>query len=865
MYNLDSIIKIYFKNTTAKEVLEGSVAYNRYPENVFQNKALMFMKYYSDTENAGLYRYAKGDFYDYDYRNSGHSQPDVFWALAKLSENLLVMQESAVVCRYSEFVRWRKVTTDIDETNLICAFLAKRSAAGMERYRSFLWNNTIGHNNVQLNGILQKGIADNHFHLFGSAPIFELSWLNLMQNVYDIRMIKQLRKIDKRRRTSYTYNSAGNTKHSLECQHLQAVLLRAVLTMVLWQKYGIIKDIRILLEEYGYNDRTLNDILKSPGLIFDEKSKIQALVDDLKNIAACEVELGDYDYALYGPEYGGVETSLPNLIFSGDRWIIYEFLEGLYKEKSYNDTIYNWLYAYMLIKSDIRSEIIQTNDNIGFENFAVYSRRKSGFLYKKNVLKSMIENAVFTDKKNMKSLEIRVTPGKTAYENAAMISEYSKIIGTSHGRKPMSHEWFYFVFHFTKQPDTLPDKDSYFGESCRHYRKRISLEKQAAQLISFRNQYPELARKVRGIDACSQEIGCRPEVFAPVFRKLGQHVCDAGLECSVPQLKKTYHVGEDFLDIADGLRAVEECVRFLNLQCGDRIGHGTVLGIDVCSWYKTKRNTIIIPVQDYLDNVSWMYNKLTEFRVEGCDILGNYLYKEFDFYFSELYERNIRHHNQKQSRNNFNIHNYYDAWKLRGDDPRIYIDGRFSEEKCWEVGRYGIDSAHGENRHLRNSEECCLLYYYYHYSWEIRTQGAEMKEIYIPSFYVEGVEKLQKAMQRYIGEMGIGIETNPTSNYLISVMSGYEEHPILSLYNKNLGDIENERNCSQLFVSVNTDDKGIFRTSLENEFSFLAAALEGAKDSDGNKKYNRQMIYQWLDNIRQMGLQQSFLSDIQRD
>lgn len=140
-----------------------------------------------------------------------------------------------------------------------------------------------------------------------------------------------------------------------------------------------------------------------------------------------------------------------------------------------------------------------------------------------------------------------------------------------------------------------------------------------------------------------------------------------------------------------------------------------------------------------------------------------------------------------------------------------------------------------------------------------------MKEIYIPSFYVEGVEKLQKAMQRYIGEMGIGIETNPTSNYLISVMSGYEEHPILSLYNKNLGDIENERNCSQLFVSVNTDDKGIFRTSLENEFSFLAAALEGAKDSDGNKKYNRQMIYQWLDNIRQMGLQQSFLSDIQRD
>lgn len=80
-------------------------------------------------------------------------------------------------------------------------------------------------------------------------------------------------------------------------------------------------------------------------------------------------------------------------------------------------------------------------------------------------------------------------------------------------------------------------------------------------------------------------------------------------------------------------------MRFLNMQCGDRIGHGTVLGIDVHSWYKVKHNTIIIPVQDYLDNVAWMYNKIIEFQIEGCDILRDYLNKEFDFYFSELYEK----------------------------------------------------------------------------------------------------------------------------------------------------------------------------------------------------------------------------------
>jgi hypothetical protein len=36
-------------------------------------------------------------------------------------------------------------------------------------------------------------------------------------------------------------------------------------------------------------------------------------------------------------------------------------------------------------------------------------------------------------------------------------------------------------------------------------------------------------------------------------------------------------------------------------------------------------------------------------------------------------------------------------------------------------------------------------------------------------------------------------------------------------------------NCPQLSVSINTDDLGIFDTSLENEFALMAAALEKMK------------------------------------
>ena len=72
------------------------------------------------------------------------------------------------------------------------------------------------------------------------------------------------------------------------------------------------------------------------------------------------------------------------------------------------------------------------------------------------------------------------------------------------------------------------------------------------------------------MDACSQEIACRPEVFAPAFRYL-RYMAVAERSClmpEVPPLRFTYHVGEDFLDVTDGLRAIDEAVRYLRLGAG---------------------------------------------------------------------------------------------------------------------------------------------------------------------------------------------------------------------------------------------------------------------------------------------------------
>ena len=316
-------------------------------------------------------------------------------------------------------------------------------------------------------------------------------------------------------------------------------------------------------------------------------------------------------------------------------------------------------------------------------------------------------------------------------------------------------------------------------------------------------------------------------------------------------------MGEDFLDIVDGLRAVDEAVRFLNLQCGDRIGHGTVLGIHVRKWYQFKENIIVLPQMDHLDNIVWLYHKLIEYNIPDSDRLRELLAKDFELFFSKIYRGKAGGKGGDGS----GIHTYYEAWKLRGDEPELYISGKFEKYDTY-TREWLVNRSYPEIFENREREEISRLYYLYHYDWDVRNEGGKSVQIYVSPAYIEGVERVQRAMGKEFAAKGIGVETNPSSNLAISTLQSYAEHPILQLYNRDLTwDVAKLEVSPQINVSVNTDDKGVFYTSLENEFALLACALEKARDEEGNFLYNRQNIYQWIDNIREMGNLQSFGSD----
>ncbi len=68
--------------------------------------------------------------------------------------------------------------------------------------------------------------------------------------------------------------------------------------------------------------------------------------------------------------------------------------------------------------------------------------------------------------------------------------------------------------------------------------------------------------------------------------------------------------------------------------------------------------------------------------------------------------------------------------------------------------------------------------------------------------------------------------------------------------------------CPQINVSINTDNAGVFATTLYNEHTLMAYALENKKNMDGTYVYKKDMVYEWIDHIREMGNMQSFSKEL---
>ena len=95
---------------------------------------------------------------------------------------------------------------------------------------------------------------------------------------------------------------------------------------------------------------------------------------------------------------------------------------------------------------------------------------------------------------------------------------------------------------------------------------------------------------------------------------------------------------------------------------------------------------------------------------------------------------------------------------------------------------------------------------------------------------------------------GIYVETNPTSNVTIGYIEDLREHPVFRM-NSMMAE------GHHVMVTVNSDDPAVFNTNVENELSYIYHAM-------GRDGYPKEDILNWIDKIRQNGVDASFVQRV---
>ncbi len=788
----------------------------------------------------------------------------VFNALLHFSSGVLIEKDMEPVCHYEHLLRWHDLSSHISEDLLTTSYLAARDVYSHSKRYTFCWPSVIGHDNRALNELFARPMTDLHFHLNGSSLNFEVNWMSLMNRTP--HLAKAFCKLK---------NLQQDAKQMTDGELSEPLYLCAMKASAL----------RVYLFEYLVGCRTSTTGDDAPA---DGGKADNALVEHIlyaKTIADAIPYVKDLDFviqrlrSLYGMSYTGPDgteyipdyATLARLtngicredsryalsVISGERWLLYELFRDIYSHANISKEVVASFYAYLLYKLRLRSELVQINTLVGFSNFGIYERRKSLFVQDGDVYDTLLSQLAvvsFLGKSGCRWLEARIAPKGRCRELFRHLRSTTDHIADRHfmsdslARSVEGH--YGLVLHFIKQADKRLIGKKTTGDNielgqCRHYFLRDSIRQQAHTILHLRQSSSPYRDSVLGIDAANSEVNARPEVFAQAFRFLREATDKVDGVGTLPDLGMTYHVGEDYLDIVDGLRAVDEVIQFLRFRDGDRLGHGMVLGIDVPEYYRRAHGYIILPKQVLLDNAVWLYFKgkdLPEFLPASRDL-------EVLF---ETYCRQIYGHLEERP----TIWDYYQSWLLRGDNPQRYFRGNSAKrhEATSRWGRYDLNDNAMAGEARRNAE-ATRLYEAYHYDPEVWNKGIQTVTEKISREVVAYISAVQRLMLSEVERSNLCIECNPTSNLKIGHFDSYSTHPIVRMYNDRLPVSEEPHS---ICVSINTDDKGIFATSLEREYSLLALSLEKKYVKAG--QCSPRAIYEWLDRIRQMGEEQRFHS-----
>lgn len=727
-----------------------------------------------------------------------------FYLAAEYASYMLKVDGNHPIVKFDELLRWRELSRLMGEELLSVAYLAQNDD---EERTFFCWKNVLDTDYSQVCGILKNGVCDIHSHLNATYDTFILNWIGLMNQIKGrAKDFDQLR------------NPMDNPIVLRDYQFSDLYswcIIAAKIRTYLYQVFVMGKNEKELIKPFDWIP-TLLKVTYYNVIISD----IQGDIDYLRRMAMNRYETDEIiDYAIdIDPkdEY----ASSPHVVFQGERKIQYSFLRKYFRGEVKNPKTIHLAYLYERIKTELRKELVQTNSKSGLMNFKLYNNSKDRFSRQDEYLKDVkLKYGVQT------GLETEGTQveGRICVDNADRMRQlqYSQAIFNN---KDLGHDCskVSFVIHLLKCSD--------FSKSNRHYedkRREWILEvNKALKIIKENAQFV-------GIDFAGSELYTRPEVPAHVVRYAKVH----GIN------NVTYHVGEDYYDIVDGLRAIDETIRFMGLDQHCRIGHALAMAVDAMMFYESQGKEIVLPKQVLLDNLVWMI-KTTE---------NNYLIPSPTLYV-QLMERCKSLYEEIGYDGTFSLDDYYESMMLRSDDEMEYEDEGHHVQNGLNNWVNTMVCRHPEGINYRSNIAAMRLWRQYLMNSDICRKGDEPALFRVDKRYIRQVERLQAALRKKVEERGICVEVNLTSNILISNMKRYDRHPIRKMRNTS-GVFGN-----QIPVALGTDDKGILATSLVNEYALLALSMKKQRNWTG-RKWSDKKIESYLRLLAETSIKHRFTRD----
>lgn len=608
-------------------------------------------------------------------------------------------------------------------------------------------------------------------HLYVKDADFE-EWQHVVTRVSPLHIISYF---------LYSLKSEDKVKRALELFEYSVLPSIFNKNLTFLMKDNVLNDLHIHLNGSTEADHVWLDLLNN---ISDFSGFIQK---SAQNSSACE-QFMDIDtqriqndlYELRN-ESKAYKDKLTKLVNFGDVHKIKDEMEFFIKlfdaidDKSKNSSNL-YFYLYILNYNYFYKLLVQQINQVGFDQFQNITLNEMRELTEKNYSARMKQvQTVYTDVKV--NLEGRFAPKATVKNMEDLLDQIFKSEQT--GAERLKHLNLNLIAHFIKKLDNKSEKENI----CRHAELRYSLETSLDVVLTIL-KHKKYQNKINGFDAASNELHAPPEVFAAVFSKLR----DKGYS------NFTFHAGEDFIDLVSGIRYIYEVVEFLEFKHGNRIGHGTAIGIDPRLWKERLGSDVVISRGEYLDNLVFVYSLL----------INNHL---LPLHQLEKIKSKIRElANKIYDGIAFNLDSLVAAWKLRKHDPRIVLEEDNAQTEF--ITSHGV--------------EVCKLFYAYHYSSQVKESCHELIQIKTDFLEDELLIGLQNILIQKLNDECIVIESLVTSNVRISYYNNYAEHHIF----RWLGLNGKFKGAPLPTVVLGTDNPGISVTNMRNEIVHIYLVMK---------------------------------------